>query len=167
MPLLHCPCLACAGPAPSSPCPCIVNAIVVSVPLPPPPLPTAAILLSSCHCCQCTSLASDVSSLAVLANADTDVMTVALGFNNADANTIIACSSAAAATQHCRCNLQLPPKATSQCHHTAAISQRHHCAAAMSQRSIHVDVVCYIFLLNARPCNRNFSQRCTVNDGAC
>ncbi len=44
-PLLHCPCLACAGPAPLSPCPCLIDAINVSVPpSPPPPLRYAYLL---------------------------------------------------------------------------------------------------------------------------
>ncbi len=143
MPSLHPPCLACAGLAPSSPRPCLVDTIVVSVP--PPPLPASAILLSSCHCCQRTSLALDVSSLAILANADANVVTVALGFDDADANTIIACSSAAATAQFCRCNLQLPPKATSPHCRAAAIFQRHRRAATIFQCSIHVDCCVLIF----------------------
>jgi hypothetical protein len=71
------------------------------------------------------SLALDASSLAALANADANVMTVALGFDNADADAIILCSSAAAAAKQCRCNLQPLPKATSQCRHATAIFQRH------------------------------------------
>jgi hypothetical protein len=97
-------------------------------------------------------LALDTSSLAVLANADANVVTVALGINDADANTIVPCSSATVATQRHHCNLQPPPKATSQCRHASAIFQRHHCTTAIFQRSAHVDcfVLIFFFLMPER-----------------
>jgi hypothetical protein len=91
------------------------------------------------------SLTLDGSSLVVLANADTNVVTVALGFDEGDANTIIACSSATAAAQRCRCNLQPPPKATSQRRRATATFQCHRRAAAIFQHSIHVD--CCVLIL--------------------
>jgi hypothetical protein len=142
-PSLHRSCLACAGSAPLSPCPRLVDNTVVSVP--PPPPPAAAILLYPRHRCQRTSLVSDASSLAILADADADVMTVALGFDDADADTFVACSSAAAAAQRRRCNHQPPPKATSQRRRATAIFQHHRCVSTIFQCSIRIDCCVLIF----------------------
>jgi hypothetical protein len=92
----------------------------------------------------------DTSSLAILANTDANVVIVAFCFDNADADAIISCSSAAAAAQCRNCNLQLPPKDTSQCSHTAAIFQHHCRAATIFQRSIHNDCCVLIFSFNSQ-----------------
>jgi hypothetical protein len=120
--LSHCPCLACAGPAPSSPRGCLVNAFFISN---LPQLILTIAFISPHHCCQHTSLALDASSLAIVANTDATIVIVALGFEDADNNTIILCSPAVDVPLcHC-CNLQLPPKATSQHSCTTTIFQRH------------------------------------------
>ncbi len=171
-PLLHCPCLPCAGPVPSSPHPCLINAIDLSAPPPPPPPPPQyAYLLTmptdvpcigsilSCHPCwrwrqRSNSKPSDLTTLMPMQSLH------------------VACSSAATAAQAAAAIFNRrptqPPNANAQPSFFNATA-----ALPPSSNSISSWLLCADFVLeNARvhfiaPCDCKFSQRRTVNDGTC